>query len=35
MEDKGIKEKFARLFDDPNRQTFKIALDNWLGNMMI
>lgn len=28
---KGIKEKFARLFDDPNRQTFKIALDNLTG----
>ena len=31
MYDKGIKEKFARLFDDPNRQTFKMALDNLTG----
>ena len=31
MDDKGIKEKFAKLFDDPNRKTFKIALDNLTG----
>ncbi len=31
MDEKGIKEKFAKLFDDPNRKTFKIALDNLTG----
>ena len=31
MDNKGIKEKFAKLFDDPNRETFKIALNNLTG----
>ena len=31
MDEKGLKEKFAKLFDDPNRETFKIALNNLTG----
>lgn len=31
MDKKGIKEKFAKLFEDPNRETFKIALNNFTG----
>lgn len=31
MDKKGIKEKFAKLFEDPNRETFKIALNNLTG----
>lgn len=31
MNRKGIKEKFAKLFDDPNRVTFKDSLNNITG----
>ena len=31
MDKKGITEKFAKLFDNPNRETFKIALNNLTG----
>ena len=31
MDEKGLKEKFAKLFDDPTRETFKIALNHLNG----